>query len=74
VQTATTRPKPKAEPRKTEEAEVKPEAKPKAKPETKPQQQVSAVTPPPANNTASTKGTQPAASGGTFDSRWGGFQ
>jgi len=29
---------------------------------------------PPANNAGSTKGAQPAAPGGSFDSRWGGFQ
>jgi murein L,D-transpeptidase YafK len=74
AQTANTRPKPKAEPRKTEEAEAKPETKPKAKPEAKPQQQANAVAPPPANNAGSTKGAQPAAPGGSFDSRWGGFQ
>ena len=71
VSTANTRPKPKLEPRKTEEAE----AKPKAKPEAKPQQQANAVAQPPANNNSGLiKGAQPVVPSGTFDSRWGGFQ
>ena len=70
VQTAVARPKPKAEPRKGEEAETKP----KAKTDTKPQQQANAVTPPPANNGGMIKGAQPVVPGGNFDSRWGGLQ
>jgi murein L,D-transpeptidase YafK len=70
VQTATARPKPKAEPHKSEEAE----AKPKAKPDTKPQQQANAAAQPPANNGGMIKGAQPVVPAGNFDSRWGGLQ
>jgi murein L,D-transpeptidase YafK len=64
VQTANARPKPKPEA----------EAKPKPKPESKPQQQAVAATPPPANSGGLIKGAQPVMPGGSFDSRWGGFQ
>jgi murein L,D-transpeptidase YafK len=70
VQTATARSKPKAEPRKSEEAE----AKPKAKPDAKPQQQANAAAQPPPNNGGMIKGAQPVVPAGNFDSRWGGLQ
>jgi murein L,D-transpeptidase YafK len=68
VQTATARPKPKAEPRKTEEAEGKP------KTDAKPQQQANAGAQQPANNGSTIKGAQPMVPSGNFDSRWGGLQ
>jgi murein L,D-transpeptidase YafK len=68
VQTATARPKPKTEPRKTEEAEGKP------KTDAKPQQQANAGAQQPANNGSTIKGAQPMVPSGNFDSRWGGLQ
>jgi murein L,D-transpeptidase YafK len=66
VQTATARPKSKAEPRKTEEAEGKP------KTDAKPQQQANAGAQ--QNNGSTIKGAQPMVPSGNFDSRWGGLQ
>ncbi len=70
VQTAVARPKPKVEPKRTEEAE----AKPKAKTDAKPQQQANAATQQSANNGGTIKGAQPVVPSGSFDSRWGGLQ